>query len=99
MAKAKVASFEEVYAFLRESYLHSRFEGRNGPVWGADYSQAVARSAHQHLEQFGEGFVSVYECRLGRPIKYDANLTILNPDEPPAQIQRRAGHLTHLLDC
>ena len=38
--------------------------------------------------------ISMYESRTGRVIFFDAGLNILNPDEPPAQIQARPGCLT-----
>ena len=95
------ADLKAVYAFLREYYLHSRFEGKNaewpnGIPEGGTYAELVARSALEHLEKYGDGWISQYESRLGRVIHYDADLNILNPDEPPAQIQKKAGNLTHI---
>lgn len=100
---ATMPTFDEMHSFLREHYLHSRFEGRNawypkGVQEGGTYADLVIRSHLEHLEKYGHGWIGMYECRLGRAIKYDKDLTILNPDAPPAQIQRRAGHLTHLFD-
>lgn len=91
-----VADFEAVYKFLREHYLHSRFEGRNGSVWGADYSRLVAKGTFDHLAAVGSAWISPYESRLGRAIHFDVNLNILNPDEPPAQLEKKAGNLTHI---
>ena len=95
------ADFDAVYTFLREHYLHSRYEGRNaewpkGVPEGGTYAELVARGALENLEKYGNGWVGPYESRTGRVINYDADLNILNPDEPPAQIQRKAGHLTHI---
>lgn len=95
------ADFDAVYTFLREHYLHSRYEGRNaewpkGVPEGGTYAELVARNALEHLEKYGDGMIGPYESRTGRAIHYDANLNILTPDEPPAQIQRKAGHLTHI---
>lgn len=94
-------TFEQMYAFLRERYLHSRFEGRNaewpnGIPEGGTYAESVARSSLQDLELHGVGFIGPYEAASGRAIKYDANLQILNPDEPPAQLGKRAPNLTHI---
>lgn len=94
-------SFGQMYDFLREHYLNSRFEGRNGG-WpkgcpeGGTYSEVVTRSSLSYLAEHGIGWITMYESRLGTAIKYDRTLTILNPDEPPGQIQRQAGHLTHI---
>lgn len=90
------ANFDQVYEFLRENYLHSRFEGRNGSTWGNDYSRVVAQGTFDNLAQYGTAWISIFECRHGRAIHFDANLNILNPDEPPAQIQRTPGNLTHI---
>jgi hypothetical protein len=96
-----MVDFDTIYIFLREYYLHSRFEGKNaewpnGVPEGGTYSELVARGALEHLGKYGNGFISQYECRMGRAIHYDENFNILNPDEPPAQIQRKPGHLTHI---
>jgi hypothetical protein len=89
-------SVDAMVAFLREHYLHSRFEGRDGPVWGNDYSRQVAKSSIEQVEECGRGFISHFESRLGRTIIFGRQLQILNPDEPPAQIQRQASNLTHI---
>ena len=94
-------SFEQMYDFLRSYYLHSRFEGRNGE-WpkgcpeGGTYAEVVTRGHLEYLAEHGTGWISMYESRLGTAIKYDRTLTILNADAPPGQIQRQAGHLTHI---
>jgi len=89
-------SLDALKSFLREYYLHSRFEGRDGPVWGHDYSDVVTKSTADHLEETGISCIGVYESNRGRVIWFDRSLTILNPDEAPAQIQARAGNLTHI---
>jgi hypothetical protein len=94
--QVRLPTYEAMYAFLSDLYLHSRFAGRDGPVWGADYSSVITRSALTDLEERGVGFIGPFECRMGRVIKYSRDLAILNPDEPPAQIQRVPGHLTHI---
>lgn len=89
-------SFEATKAFLREYYLHSRFEGRDGPVWGHDYSGLVTRSSLEHLTMHAITCVSMYDCNRGRAVWFGRSLTVLNPDEAPAQIQRQPGNLTHI---
>ncbi|BCS54541.1 hypothetical protein GSVR_28490 [Geobacter sp. SVR] len=93
--------FEQMYNFLREYYLHSRFEGANaqwpkGCPEGGTYAEVVTRGHLEYLAGHGHGFISMYESRLGTAIKYDHALKILNADAPPGQIQRRPGHLTHI---
>jgi len=83
-------------SFLREYYLHSRFEGRDGPVWGHDYSEAVTASTADALKETGICCIDMYDCNRGRVVWFDRSLTVLNPDEAPAQIKARAGNLTHI---
>lgn len=89
-------SFEATKAFLREYYLHSRFEGRDGPVWGRDYSGLVTRSRLEDLARHAITCVSMYDCNRGRAVWFDRALTVLNPDEAPAQVQMKPGNLTHI---
>jgi len=89
-------SFEATKSFLREYYLHSRFEGRDGPAWGSDYSDLVTRSKLEQLSMFAITGVSMYECNRGRAVWFGRSLTVLNPDEAPAQIQKQPGNLTHI---
>lgn len=90
-------STDEMRAFLREWYLHSRFEGRDGPAWGGDYSGIVVMSHLDELKRNGHGWISMYESRTGKPIKYDATLSILNADVPPPQIQRVAPSIGRII--
>lgn len=86
----------DVYAFLRERYLHSRFEGSASVKDFPDYAQQVAESSLEQLLQTGIGCITEYESNTGRAVWFDRALRVLNPDEPPAQIQARAGNLTHI---
>jgi hypothetical protein len=87
---------EQVKTFLREYYLHSRFEGRDGPVWGNDYSDIVTKSTLESLLEHGITCVIMYDCNRGRAVWFDRSLTVLNPDEAPAQVQKRPENLTHI---
>lgn len=90
-------TYEELYEFLKSYYLHSRFEGRNSQGWDADYSHCVAKSAYEYLQLHGTGWISMYESRTATAIKYNQQLEILNLDEPPGQIQKKAGRLTAII--
>jgi hypothetical protein len=89
-------TIESMYAFLRSRYLHSRFEGSESVKDFPDYAQTVANSSLDQLLQTGIGCISMYESNNGRDVWFDRSLTILNPDDPPAQIQAKAGNLTHI---
>ncbi|MDH2239115.1 hypothetical protein N5K27_22660 [Pigmentiphaga sp. GD03639] len=87
---------QKLKEFLREYYLHSRFEGRDGVVWGNDYSDVITESTMQSLLERGITCVSMYDCNRGRAVWFDRSLTVLNPDEAPAEVQKRPGNLTHI---
>ena len=88
---------EELHQFLRAWYLHSRFEGRDGPVWGRDYSMVVTLSHMEQLELYGETWISRHESRTANPIKYDSSLRILNADAPPTEIPRTTPSLGRII--
>lgn len=88
---------EELHQFLRAWYLHSRFEGRDGPVWGRDYSMVVTLSHMEQLERYGETWISRHESRTANPIKYDSSLRILNADAPPTEIPRATPSLGRII--
>lgn len=88
---------QQLRAFLREWYLHSRFEGRDGANgWPKDYSDCVVKSTMHMLESFGVGRISMFESRTGKPIEFDEDLNILNADVPSPQIQAKSGSLTKI---
>lgn len=89
-------SFEATKSFLREYYLHSRFEGRDGPAWGGRYSDVVTHTRLEDLKQHSITGVSMYDCNRGRAVWFGRSLNVLNPDQAPAQIERKPGNLTHI---
>lgn len=68
-------TYEAFYGFLKKHYRHDRFEGRNGNVWGQDYSHIVAKSSYKTLEAMGSGVISRHESNTGEPIHYDKSLS------------------------
>lgn len=72
-----VPSFETVYAFIRERYKHDRFEGRNGPVNGENYSRGIVDSYLETLRSTGYSCVSHYESKTGEAIYFDHQLDAL----------------------
>lgn len=90
-------TYDEMRAFLREWYLHSRFEGRDGPVWGEDYSGLLVQARLDSLKAQGVAWIGPYESRTGKAIKFDAQFRILNADAPPPQIQKVAPSLGRII--
>lgn len=90
-------TFDEVYSFLKDNYIHSRFAWRDSNGYVSDYSKIVTQSVIDDLVKSGWSCISHFESRTGQFIKFDNHLTILNPDSPPIEIQRQAGHLTHIM--
>lgn len=68
-----------MHAFLSAWYLHDRFEGRNGPVWGADYSGLITRSSLEGLERCAITCISRHESRTGCAVWFDRDLRVVNP--------------------
>nr|WP_315298781.1 hypothetical protein [Raoultella terrigena] len=71
---------EEHYEFLKKYYRPEFFEGRNGLIWGADYSFNLERSGRRMLEKYGYSIILQHESITGDTIYYDRNLTILFGD-------------------
>lgn len=92
----EMPTHDELKAFLVEYYLHSRFLGRDVVVWGDYYSDVVTCSTLESLKKYGISCISQYDCNRGRAVWFDRALTVLNPDEAPAQIERKPGNLTHI---
>ena len=60
------------YEFLKRYYRAEFFEGRNGSIWGINYSYNLAR--------VGYGIILKHESITGETIYYDRSLTILFGD-------------------
>lgn len=93
-------TFEDVYQFLKDNYLHSRFEGNNinwpnGVPEGGSYSELVARNCLDRLLTEGKDNISHFESRSGKPIHFNDKLEILNPDSPPIEIKHKSSSLTN----
>jgi hypothetical protein len=64
-------SFDDVYRFIKKHYKPSRFEERNGDIWGKDYSVIVARGHFNDLVKNGIGFISSNESKDGVHLSFD----------------------------
>ena len=71
---------ESLREFLRARYRHDRFEGRDGPLWGANYSGIVVDGYLEMLKSAGSAWISRHESNNGFAIKFDASLNILVDD-------------------
>lgn len=93
-------SFESLYAFIRDEYLNSRFEGRNahwpkGVPEGGTYSELIAKGYMDVVEKTGEGVISHFESRRGKYVRFNRALQIINPDSPVIEIKHKAGSLSN----
>ncbi|ENH3412331.1 hypothetical protein ABWC92_004624 [Escherichia coli] len=69
--------FQQVYDFLKTHYKPSRFEERNGEIWGYDYSRRITRNALEDLKKYGKSFVSRFEDRAGEGFSFGRELVAL----------------------
>ena len=93
----QLPTLEEVYAFLKSRYRHSRFEGRNSDPWyGAEYSLRIAQNRLDDLQRTGWSVISIHEDQIGRGVLFDARLIDLSADEPAIERVFTRAHLTHL---
>ena len=69
---------QNMRTFLREIYRHDHFEGRDGPIWGEDYSARVVKSTIAEVERSGIGLISRHDAVAGIGIFFAAG----DNDEP-----------------
>lgn len=92
-------TFDQVYEFIRNEYLNSRFEGMNshwpkGVKGGGSYSESIVRSYLDYLSKDGVAHISPFESRRGKHVAFDRSLRILNEDAPIVEKQYKAGSLS-----
>ncbi|UTL37986.1 hypothetical protein [Salmonella enterica] len=67
--------------FITTDYLQQcqpdRFDGRDGPVWGQEYSWNLAKDRLQDLEKYGKAYVSRHEDRMGEGFSFGPDLLII----------------------
>ncbi|MCK0450800.1 MULTISPECIES: hypothetical protein [Enterobacteriaceae] len=68
---------EHVYALLKANCKPDRFDGRDGPVWGQEYSWNLAKDRLQDLEKYGKAYVSRHEDRMGEGFSFGPDLLII----------------------
>jgi len=90
-----MVTFEELYDFIKQHRLHSRFEARNDDKFrGQDYTKRVVQDYMDDLVKYGRSYMTRHEHNLGRGFKFDADLNIDYGKE--VEYRYNAGHLTHL---
>ena len=68
MESTKDQDREKMRIFLREKYKHDRFEGRDGHIWGADYSDHIVSCALDDLRLYGQSRVCRHDSVTGEQI-------------------------------
>ncbi len=82
---------ELLYRFIKEHYVHDRFEGR-----GQHYAELIIDGYMNDLSSDNVCTISPFENRLGRFIQFDHDLNIITNDIP-LESARNFGHISHLL--
>ena len=83
-----------LYEFLKGMYKHSRFEGRNGPVWGSDYSKRIERHHRESLDKYGVSHISSHESATNQVVCFYLDLTAKDSDF--VEYESKHGNLTHI---
>ncbi|MCG3822085.1 hypothetical protein I6N27_21350 [Escherichia coli] len=73
----QLPTVELVYALLKANCKPDRFDGRDGPVWGQEYSWNLAKDRLQDLEKYGKAYVSRHEDRMGEGFSFGPDLLII----------------------
>ncbi|MBJ5299624.1 hypothetical protein JGG20_25145 [Salmonella enterica subsp. enterica serovar Agona] len=73
----QLPTLEHVYALLKANCKPGRFDGRDGPVWGPEYSWNLAKDRLQDLEKYGKAYVSRHEDRMGEGFSFGPDLLII----------------------
>jgi len=66
-----------IYEFLIIHYKPSRFQGRDGPEWGPNYSRNVCASYQDDLDHRGYACISRHESATNMPMTFNAALEIV----------------------
>ncbi|MHC3750727.1 hypothetical protein ACYKDZ_17805 [Stutzerimonas stutzeri] len=92
-------SIFDIYEFLRNEYLNSRFEGMNA-AWpkgvpdGGTYADLVAKRYLEYLQNEGFASISHFESRRGKHVVFNRALQIINDESPVIEKAYRAGSLS-----
>lgn len=64
----QLPTVEHVYALLKANCKPDRFDGRDGPVWGQEYSWNLAKDRLQDLEKYGRHMSPVMKTVWGKDL-------------------------------
>ena len=73
----EMVGFDDMYNFLKRGYRHDRFEGRNGSVWGEDYSRIITQTHLNYIAECGHGCISMHDSCTGVAVYYDSMLNVI----------------------
>ena len=77
-SNAKLRSIQMPFCtLLKANCKPDRFDGRDGPVWGQEYSWNLAKDRLQDLEKYGKAYVSRHEDRMGEGFSFGPDLLII----------------------
>lgn len=63
--------------FLDKYYKHDRYKGRNGNVWGENYSELVKQSSREDIDRLGYCIISKHDSKTGEIVAYYPKLKAL----------------------
>lgn len=61
--------FAAMADLIKQYYKTERLTGRDGPVWGEDYSQMVITSRLEDIRKYGYTLISCHESVTGKAVK------------------------------
>ena len=63
--------------FLDKYYKHDRYKGRNGLIWGNDYSNPILKTAINDFLEYGWCIISKHDSNTGRVVSFYGELTTI----------------------
>ena len=73
---ASEIQFDALYQFLRSQYRTDSFEGRNGSVWGSDYSKGLTEHHLDKLHLNGFSSIPANASASGAVVWFDGQLAV-----------------------
>jgi hypothetical protein len=60
---------QDITALIHQYYKQDRLTGRDGPVWGEDYSKVVITGRLEDIRKYGNTLISCHESVTGKAVK------------------------------
>jgi len=61
---------ESLDDFLDRYYKPDRYKGRDGEIWGENYSKLIRQSNQEYLDNYGVTWISRHESITGKTVSY-----------------------------